>query len=357
MKRVGVKERLARCRVARLFAAALLIPAALPSSVAALGTDSGDLAALLKAIDYGDKDANDWDLPEQATAAAFGAAIDALLMGNPASADALAAGIGYQVVLYTDTARKPNRTYHLLREVNPLPSPLFLGGGTYVINPAGLPLAIEAPHPVSDLFTETEAIEIFLRSNAKLLLLSGTHRENSTQPSQCTDGGYRVSDASHSLYPLLFEAHARASLFDPNLVFVQLHGFGSASLATLQSQCGTTDDRLVNLSEGVTYHADLSGQSFLAQLTRAINADGKIKACVYGNQTSSLGGTWTTTGRFTNQSPDPCAQNAASSSRRFVHLEQSYRVRSSYRPDMARYITDTANQYFNVKTTGGTRAK
>lgn len=326
---------------------------ALPGAALALATRSGDLAAQLKTIDYGDQDANDWDFPTQAMTVTFGAAIDALLAGNPTGADALAAGIGYQVLLYTDTARKPNRTYYLLEEINPLPSPLFLGGGTYVVNPAGLPLAIEAPHPISDLFTEAEAIDIFFTSNAKLLLLSGTRRDNGIDASQCTDGSYRQSDASHSLYPLFFEAHARASLFDPKLIFVQLHGFGSDSLSRLQEQCGTTDERLVNLSEGVSYNADLSGQSFLAQLTRTINAGGKIKACVYGNQTNLLGGTWTTTGRFTNQSPDPCAQNAAISSRRFVHLEQSYRVRSNYRSSMASYVANTANQYFKVRPAGG----
>lgn len=324
-------------------------------SVFALQIQSGDLLTELKQIDYGDKDENTWQEPDAATLATFGSVMDAFLAEDFNTADALASTIGYEVVEYNDTGRKPVREHYILREKNPLPSPSFFGGGTYVLNPRGSQVAIQAPHPISDLFTSTQAIEIYLDSRSRLLFLAGARRDNSTLMSACTNGSYRKSDASHYTSQLFYIAHTKASDYHAEMVFLQLHGFGTSSLYKLQEQCGTTNDKLINLSEGVNYTSDPSSDSFMHILNRRINDGGTIKSCVYGNETSSLGATWTTTGRYTNHSVDSCFSNATTSSQRFIHIEQSYRVRSNYRNSMSQYISGSISEYF--KSSGGKKGK
>lgn len=324
-------------------------------SLFAIQTLSGDLLNELKQIDYGDKDENTWKEPDSATLATFGSIMDAFLAEDFASADSLASTIGYEVVEYNDTGKKPVREHYILREKNPLPSSQFFGGGTYVLNPRGSQVGIQAPHPITDLFTSTQAIETYLETKSRLLFLAGARRDNSTLVSACTDGSYRKSDSSHYTGQLFYVAHTRASDFDPQMVFVQFHGFGTSSLEKLQTQCGTTDDKLVNLSEGVNYQSDPSSDTFMHIFNRNINQGGIIQSCVYGNDTSSLGATWTTTGRYTNHSHDPCLNNASSSSQRFVHVEQSYRVRSNYRQAMNQYLSATISEYF--KGSGGKKGR
>ncbi len=333
-----------RAMPAHLFS--FLMVLSFSEAASAIQEQSGDLLAELKKIDYGDKNENSWKEPDASMLASFRGVMDAFLAGDFITADDLASNLGYEVVEYRDTANKPVKLYFILRERYPLPSLQFIGGGTYVMNPRGKQVAIQAPHPVSDLFTSTQAIETFLTSQSRLLFLAGTRRNNSTQLSACTNSNYRSSDASHFTNQYFYLAHTQASDFDLEMVFVQFHGFGTSNLYTLQNQCNSTNDKLVNLSEGVNYQSNPSSQTFMQLLNRNINDAGVIKACVYGNETSSLGATWTTTGRYTNDSPDPCLINATTSSERFIHVEQSYRVRSNYRHSMATYITDTIFEYF-----------
>ncbi len=321
-------------------------------SLLAFQTKSGDFLVEMSQIDYGDKDENSWRQPSSSTQTTFSAVMDAFIAEDFTTADALGNAIGYEVVEFSDTSRKPVKTHYILREINPLPSALFIGGGTYVLNPEGVNVAIEAPHPITDSFTGTQAIETYLTSKSRLLFLAGTRRDNSIEISECTNGQYRKSDASHYTQQLFYIAHTRASDADPGLVFVQLHGFGTTSLTKLQNQCGTINDKLINLSEGVNYQSDLSANTFMQILKRKINDAGVIQACIYGNQTSSLGATWTTTGRYSNYSADPCLTSADSSSERFIHVEQSYRVRSNHRPAVADHISSTIAEYFKASGSG-----
>lgn len=320
-------------------------------TVQAFQTESGDLATVLKAIDYGDKDENTWKQPSLDTQALFGEIFDAFLVQDFYTVDTLAIEIGYELIEFKDTTTNPLQTYYILRESNPVPSPFFIGGGTYVLNPVGANVAIQAPHPMSDVFTSRQAIETFLSTQSKLLFLAGTRRDNSTELSTCTNGSYRKSDSSHYTEQLFYIAHSRASDADQNTVFIQLHGFGTSSLTTLQNQCNTNNNNLINLSEGVHYSSDPSANTFMQILQRTVNNDELIQACVYGNDTSSLGATWTTTGRYTNNSSDSCTVNATTSSERFIHIEQSYLVRSQYRADMAQYLSATITEYFQPAST------
>jgi hypothetical protein len=308
---------------------------------------SGDLETFLKSIDYGDKDADNWVEPDAVKLDQYRTAVDFFLAGDFDTAHQVAVSIGYEVIEFSVGNGKKAKKHYLLWETEQLPSTAFTGGGTLIMNPAGVNAVLQAPHPNSDLYTEDQAIETYFGTNAKFLMLAGTRRENSTQPSPCTDSGYRKSDSSHYTEQLFYAAHERISLFDSATIFIQLHGFGTSSLNNLQAQCGTSSNLLVNISEGVNYQSDPNASDFMHVLRRNIEAGGLIDACIYGNDTSSLGGTWNTTGRFTNGSVDACTLNAGQSSNRFIHLEQSYDVRAHHRADMEKYLSDAINEYFN----------
>lgn len=311
----------------------------------ALTVESGDLQQYLASIEYGEKDDATWQQPTTQDLVDFASAFDRFLAGDYVLADQFAVNAGYQVVAFTDTAHGAPQIYYLLREINPVPSSEARGGGTYVLNPRGSAIALQAPHPVSDLYTGAQAIEALFSVGPRLMMLAGTHRNSATGTGLCT-GDYRDSDVVHGVSNLFYVAHQRISLERPETVFVQLHGFGSDSLKKLKSQCKVKTQRLINLSEGVNIPSDPATESFMHVLRRHIDADRKLKACVYGNDTSSLGGTTNTTGRFSNGSTDPCLNNATVSSKRFVHVEQSYQVRSDYRDSMATHLRNAVEEYF-----------
>jgi hypothetical protein len=316
-----------------------------PASGGALHEMSGDLEAFLKGIDYGRAGDDAWVEPDAWRLARFDAVFDLFLRREFARAQRLAAKIGYEVVEYTDTEGDPPRTHYILRETARAPDPRFTGGGTYLLYPPGHNLFLQAPHPVYDRYTGEQAVETYLSVGARLLALPGTRRDSATAPSPCT-GDYPESDAAHNTQHLFFRAHERASLRDPATVTIQLHGFGSDSLSRLQGQCGSTNSLLVNLSEGRAYAPHPTAPTFLQILEGKIQAGGAVTPCVYGADTSILGGTWNVEGRFSNGAEDACLEDASTSSGRFIHLEQSFLVRSAHREEMASYIAQAVADYF-----------
>jgi len=326
---------------------AYLLTFVLSQPALSLTTMSGDLESFLKSIDYGDKDANNWVEPDAIKLDQYRTAVDYFLSNDFLTAHQVATAIGYEVIEFTVGKGKKTNTHYILWETEQLPSTAFTGGGTLVMNPEGANVVLQAPHPNSDLHTEDQAIETYLGTNTKYLMLAGTRRENSTQPSPCTDASYRKSDSAHYTEQFFYAAHERISLFNPSTIFIQLHGFGTSSLNNLQVQCGTSSDLLANISDGVNHPSDPNGNDFMHELRRNIENGGIIDACVYGNDTSSLGGAWNTTGRFTNDSVDACTLNADQPSHRFIHLEQSYNIRAHHRDDMKNYISAAVNEYFN----------
>ena len=314
----------------------------------ALTVESGDLQQYLASIEYGEKDDATWQQPTAQNLVDFASAFDRLLAGEYVLADQFAANTGYQVVEFTDTLRTVRRKFIICyANSTRYRVPKHAAGGTYVLNPQGSAVALQAPHPVSDLYTGAQAIEALFSVGPRLIMLGGAHRNSAASSSSCT-GDSRDSDIVHGVVNFFYVAHQRISLERPETVFVQLHGFGSESLKKLQSQCGVKTQLLINLSEGVNIPTNPAADSFMHALRRHIDADRKLKACVFGNDTSSLGGTTNTTGRFTNGSTEPCLNDAAVSSMRFVHVEQSYQVRSSgFRDSMSIHLRSAINDYFS----------
>ncbi len=306
---------------------------------------SGNLETFLKDIDYGAKESNSWVQPSAQQVADFTSLFHAFLSGDYETAHQLGSTLGYEVIHYQDSVS--GKAFYLLFETNQLPSTAFIGGGTYVIQEQGVNAVLQAPHPQYDSYTGSQAIETFLKANTKFLMLAGTRRDNHTNKSPCTDGDYQSSDVSHQTQSLFQVVHQILSDADYDTVFIQLHGFGSATLATLQKQCASSNSKLINLSEGINYATSPAENSLMQIMRNTVEAGGQIKACVYGNDTQSLGGTWNVQARHTNGSADNCLSNATVSSKRFVHLEQSYSVRKYSRDTMADYIASSLNTYFS----------
>ncbi|MBD1556143.1 hypothetical protein HC752_04270 [Vibrio sp. S9_S30] len=307
----------------------------------------GDLRAHLKGIEYGEKEANAWKQPSVQDLATFKSAFQALLDNNTSAAADLLSPLGYGMFEYHDTVT--GKLFYVLQEIYPLSDARSNGGGTYVYNPSGVSAVLQAPHPMHDLFTATQSIDDFFYTDSKYLMLAGTHRNSNTALSSCTNGNYKESDVAHQTSSYFQSVHESIDEFaTPNTVFIQYHGFGSTTLKKLQNQCNTTSSKMINVSEGVRYPTNDSSTSFMHALRRQVESENLIKACIYGNDTTSLGGTWNVQGRFTNHSSNACQTNANSSQKRFVHLEQSYSVRKYNRDDMSRYLKQAMVEYFKT---------
>lgn len=309
----------------------------------------GSLELYLKSFSYGVKADNQWKEPDSLQMATFDAVINSFFQGDFNQASQLAENSGYSLIQFTDTDDSVAKVYYILTEKYCIGEPGFQGGGIFVMYPEGNNFAIEAPHPRSDLNTEREAIELYLASSSRYLFLAGTRRDSSTQHSTCS-GEYYKSDVVHHTNTLFQVAHERLDRTNSDTVFINLHAFGSTSLAKLQQQCNTTDNNLINMSEGVNAPPQLDPDtSFMAHLARQIDLDGTAAVCIYGIDTETLGGTYATNGRITNDSADACNENAIKSSQRFVHLEQSYKLRSTNRSEIVGSIASAIQTFYQVK--------
>lgn len=308
-----------------------------PLVYADLISSIGSLEQTLKDIDYGFAGDERWVEPTADQETNFRAMVSAFLADDYGMAADFGNSIAYDVVEFSDTDTQPITIHYLLVGQQKLNQTAFLGWGIYAKNPNGRDLLIEAPHPRTDLHTESQAIELYLEASAGLLSIAGTRRDSSTELSSCS-GNFPKSDAAHhTLHPFQY-FHEEVNDASDATVFLQLHGFGSSSLKSLKKQCRSKNDRLVNLSEGINYRPSKKGQSFMLTLEAQINSDKLADACIYGRDTKKLGGTTNTNGRYTNNSANVCSSSADESSHRWVHMEQSYELRSEHRAELNQSI-------------------
>lgn len=315
-----------------------------PVSLLAFSERTGSLESYLKSFSYGVKADNQWQEPDREKMALFDIVIDNFIRCDFEEVRRIAPDVGYTLIRFTDTDQPAEKVHYILTEKNRIGEPGFQGGGIYVVYPEGYNVAIEAPHPKTDLYTEKEAIEVYLSASSRYLLIAGTRRDSSTEYSECS-GGYPKSDAVHHTRSFFQVAHERLNILNPDTVFINLHGFGSKSLALLQKQCGTINSNLINISEGVYSSPPLTGDNFTFHLAQQIGQDGLAAVCIYGVDTKSLGGTFATNGRITNGSSDSCFERAPIASHRYIHLEQSYKLRSTYRANIVQSITTAIKTY------------
>jgi hypothetical protein len=185
---------------------------------------------------------------------------------------------------------------------------------------------LEAPHPVHDVGTVQQSSQLFGALGARALVVSGTHRCASSTPG-CSGSsdvcgppdGFRESDAAHATNSIFQRAHVALATTFVGDVVISVHGMAGDG---------------VSLSDGTTDPVD--SDSPVARVAAGLVAAGieGVTACNTGTDVTveeRLCGTTNVQGRHLNGSPDACTTNADSSSKRFLHLEQSLDVRM--RPD------------------------
>ena len=260
--------------------------------------------------------------------------ISAILDGEYLDADSLIQDRFpyYELILFTDTSFQ-NKEYYFLKEENPIGK----GWGTFIINPYfDREIIIEVPHARYDTDTHKEGIDVFRYTGSHYFIMSGTHRCANSEESVCSgttsacgsSGPFRVSDMPHFDHGLFQVIHEEVTVRNPLLYSIQVHGHA-------QSNC---EDFF--MSNG---HATLS-KPVLYNIKNSLLASGGVTAAVAGDGTSTctLVASTNVQGRFTNGSSDPCVQAVSSTTGYFIHIEQSYYVRTN--PSVYAKLTDAINE-------------
>jgi len=101
------------------------------------------------------------------------------------------------------------------------------GWGTFIVDPtATRELSHQAPHPIADIDTEVQAIEMFKQTDSRSFLLCGAHRNASTM--RACDTKYRKADCAHDTDSLFFVASREIASFYGGRPHTQIqwHGMG-----------------------------------------------------------------------------------------------------------------------------------
>jgi hypothetical protein len=197
--------------------------------------------------------------------------------------------------------------------------------GTYAARRQGTgtrSLVVEAPHPLADSETDTQAARVFSASRAEWYLLAGSHRCSNVATSGCdgtTDAcsngmqnPYRESDTAHSTKAPFFAMHAALSTTVTS-PFLQLHGNTQPCPTAL-------------ISDGSGSYADAG---LAAQLSNALEAKGAtVGRCGVGYPTGTctLCAGDNVEGRMTAGAADSCTM-VGTMYARFIHVEQQKSLR------------------------------
>ncbi len=184
-------------------------------------------------------------------------------------------------------------------------------------------LIVEAPHPISDTNTETQAPAVWSTTRSEWFLLAGTHRCANTGVSGCdgtTDAcgksaPFRESDAAHSTKTAFWGMHDLLS-DQTTAPFLQLHGNDATSCP----------EALVADGSG-TYTAT----GFAAKMASELATQGHtVGKCGSGYPTTKcdLCALDNVEGRETAGSADACTAMGSDYSR-FIHIEQHSALRSA----------------------------
>jgi len=193
------------------------------------------------------------------------------------------------------------------------------GWGAVVVDPnATRELSHQAPHPLADLTTESQAVTIFKRTASRSFVLAGAHRDASSVTSAC-QSAYTISDVTHNantMFQAAVEAllaHYAASPF----TVIQWHGMGTS--------CTTID---VFLSHGSS--SALNGDAISVLRTNTIAAHPGWLVETPLTDSCSLAATTNVQGRLLNGVPaaQVCATAASTYSQRFISAEQHSNFRA-----------------------------
>lgn len=330
-----------------ILALASLQPATAQDTVGNL--DQYMRAAIEQAPEAGEQN---FQKPDSAALDTWEQAFRAVLKGSINRARSLARGVGYEVVAFQDTTQASSgQLYYVLQ---PQPSSRNYWG-YYVLDPSACPgnLILQCPHPQYDFNTGEQGTYCFKRTDARVLMISGTHRCNRSTYSACTgttsvcadtSEPYRVSDPAHTLGTAFQRATAVLKTQTSQSTFIQLHGFAKQA-----------SDPYVILSNGTREQPE--NDPAMAIRNGLEQADSALTFRIGHRDTGwdRLLGFSNVQGRLINNSQDPCRQNASRSQGRFLHVEQEL---SRLRRDSGKWAKMAAalRQAFPCNKTGREQA-
>jgi len=195
-------------------------------------------------------------------------------------------------------------------------------------------LSIDVPHPLYDVNTLYEGITIFQNTNAKVYILSGSHRYANSEKSHC-QSNFGIADSAHNKNTFLSSTAAILAHYNSlgvNHTVMQLHGMG-------ESTCSGVD---VHLSHGLK---KLPPTERMVRLRNALARRSNWTVTLPGDG-CNMRATLNIQGRLVNgvEVNSLCDMEATDSVGRFLHLEQKFHVRNE--PEFHGYIIDAINEVF-----------
>lgn len=209
-----------------------------------------------------------YDVPTLTQTTHFRMAVDSVLAGRVAGADALLNQYGYDV--YPIREAVTNDSLIVFRERAPAGgADVPRGWGTYIYNtsPTARRADIHVNHPISDQHTEDIGADLFQDCRCRWLFIAGAERDaNHLDPNLQSDMARATNSVFHRLYTRVAAANVRT---------VSVHGFrhsNNASLPAGVDQVLSNGGRFFNDTAQVYLAADaalrtrLVNQGFVAGL-------------------------------------------------------------------------------------------
>jgi hypothetical protein len=238
----------------------------------------------------------------------------------------------YQVRAFTDTGN--GRNYCVAIEIQDANNngQVDHGWGTFIVyNAATREINHTAPHAVSDISTETQAVSLFKNTNSRSFMMSGASRDLGTSNCQ-GDSGYAASDAAHNIDHLFFAGTEALSSWYGSTSWwqIQWHGMAVDTCTTNAyishgfATAPPPDSKTVALKNNILkYHP-----------TWSVTVPGGSPSC-------SLNATENVEGRFLNGVPRTscCGTNATTYLYKFIHIEQDPNYRNP--SDWLQAVLDT----------------
>lgn len=200
------------------------------------------------------------------------------------------------------------------------------GWGTFVVNGAATQqLFHAAPHPLTDVSTETQATALFKATNAKGLVLAGAARTANSAASTC-QSSYGQADVAHNAtttFQAAYEA-LNAHYGAQPWTAIQWHGMASSTCASE-----------VFFTHGVTTNPAPGDKLSLLKSAMASHHSGWCleapgSTCAAGSPCDQVS-TTNVQGRLLNgvSASGVCSQSASSYSGRFIAIEQDPNFRNA----------------------------
>lgn len=197
------------------------------------------------------------------------------------------------------------------------------GWGTFIVDAnAARELSHQAPHPISDSTTESQAISVFKGTNSRSYLMAGAHRNaNGSSGSSC-QSSYGPADAAHNTAVMFHATNAELMAFYGTQPWyaIQWHGMAASTCSTVEAYLShgrnvvpaATDKIAVLKSNMLVYHPSW-------------------KIATPGTGSCSLNATDNTQGRLINgvSASSVCGTAASTYSGKFLHIEQDPNFRTA----------------------------